>query len=61
LRLRTKPAADYIGVSKSTLEKRRVDGNGPTFSKLGRTVVYDTEDLDAYVAARRQQSTSETP
>ena len=57
--LRTTGAAEYIGLTKSTLEKLRLTGGGPVFSKLGRTVVYDRTDLDAWVASRRRQSTSD--
>jgi predicted DNA-binding transcriptional regulator AlpA len=60
-RLRTPGAADYLGWAESTLEKKRVTGDGPTFIRLGRMVVYDTRDLDAYLAARRTRSTSEPP
>jgi len=58
-RLRTKDAASYIGLSKSTLEKMRVTGGGPVYSALGRTVVYEVGDLDAFVEARKRHSTSE--
>ncbi len=58
-RLRTPEAATYCGSTKSTLEKLRVTGGGPTFIKMGRTVVYDTEDLDAWLVSRRHRSTSE--
>lgn len=58
--LRTKPAADYIGLSKSTLEKLRVTGGGPVYAALGRVVVYRIEDLDAWVAAHQRRSTSDT-
>jgi hypothetical protein len=58
-RLRTKDAAEYIGLSKSTLEKYRVTGNGPVYSALGRIVVYEIGDLDAFVEARKRISTSE--
>ena len=59
-RLKTGPAADYIGVAESTLEKDRVTGLlRVPYIKIGRTVVYDTADLDAYLAARRRHSTSE--
>ena len=58
-RLRTVAAANYVGSSKSTLEKLRVYGGGPIFHKLGRTVVYDTDDLDAWLATRRRNSTSD--
>jgi predicted DNA-binding transcriptional regulator AlpA len=59
--VRTKPAADHCGVSESNLNKRRVRGQPPPFIKLGKTVVYDTRDLDDWVASCRRQSTSEAP
>ena len=31
--LRTQPAADYIGVSQSSLEKWRLTGDGPAFGE----------------------------
>ncbi len=52
-------AADYLGLSPATLETLRIRGGGPTFSKLGRRVVYQREDLDAWLAERRRQSTSD--
>ena len=58
--LRTAAAASYIGLKKSTLEKLRLTGDGPVFSKLGRTVVYNRPDLDQFVTDRRQLSTSES-
>jgi predicted DNA-binding transcriptional regulator AlpA len=58
-RLRTKDAAAYIGLSKSTLEKYRVTATGPVYAALGRIVVYDVDDLDAWVEARKRHSTSE--
>lgn len=60
-RLRTPDAADYLGLGKSTLEKMRLQGDGPVFIRLGKkTVVYDTRDLDAWLAAGRRTSTSDT-
>jgi len=58
-RLRTPAAADYLGYSESTLEKKRVTGDGPPFIRLGRSIVYDTRDLDTWLAARRATSTSD--
>jgi predicted DNA-binding transcriptional regulator AlpA len=47
-------------MGESTLEKLRLTGDGPRYSKLGkRTVVYDEGDLDEYAAARRRRSTSD--
>ena len=60
-RLRTPAAADYLGYSESTLEKKRLTGDGPPFIRLGRIIVYDTRDLDAWLATRRARSTSERP
>jgi predicted DNA-binding transcriptional regulator AlpA len=58
-RLRTPAAADYLGYAESTLEKKRLSGDGPPFIRLGRVIVYDTRDLDAWLAERRARSTSE--
>lgn len=58
--LRTQEAAAYCGSSASTFEKLRLTGGGPTYSKMGRRVVYRVEDLDAWLAASRRRSTSDT-
>ena len=57
--LRTKPAAKHCNSTKSTFEKWRVSGGGPPFIKMGKTVVYDVNDLDAWMAERRFRSTAE--
>ena len=46
-------------MSKSYLNKLRVIGGGPTYVKIGRRVIYDTNDLDAYLARHRRTSTSD--
>jgi len=51
--LRTKPAAEYLGVSPGTLEVWRCKGRGPRYSKLGKVVVYDPQDLDAFRESRK--------
>ena len=59
-RLSTRPAAEYIGVAASSLEKDRVLGTlGIPFIKAGRRVLYDTDDLDNWLTARRRTSTSD--
>ena len=58
--VRTNVASEYCGLAKSTLEKLRVTGAGPPFIKPGRTVLYDILDLDAWLATKRRQSTSDT-
>ncbi|MGY4333371.1 putative DNA-binding transcriptional regulator AlpA [Bradyrhizobium sp. LB7.2] len=45
------------GLSASTLAKRRCDGTGPAFFKLGRTIKYAAADIDAWILSRRRTST----
>ena len=59
--LRVASAADHLGIGVGTLNKLRVWGGGPAYSKLGATVVYDVADLDAWAAARKVRSTSQKP
>ena len=59
-RLHRKKSAEYLGVSLSWLDKSRLRGDGPPFLQIGGRIVYDTADLDAYLASCRRQSTSET-
>ena len=57
---RTKPAAKYLDLSKSKLDKMRCDGTGPAFSKLGeRIIVYAKKDLDDWLDTKIYHSTSE--
>jgi excisionase family DNA binding protein len=58
--LGTKEAAEYLGLAVQTLAKMRVSGDSPPFFKLGRQVMYDREELDAWVTERRRRSTSDT-
>jgi predicted DNA-binding transcriptional regulator AlpA len=59
--LRTPQAAQYVGLSASTLEKLRLTGNGPPYQKAGRKiVVYRPQDLDDWLNSQRRNSTSDT-
>jgi predicted DNA-binding transcriptional regulator AlpA len=53
-------AADYVGISKSTLDKLRCYGGGPVYIKVGKRVVYDRMDLDAWLAGKRVANTAGT-
>ena len=46
--LRTKEAADFLGLSARALEKHRTYGTGPSYRKLGGRVVYAVDDLQAW-------------
>lgn len=56
--LDTTGAADYTGVSRSSLEKLRVYGGGPLYLKLGRRVRYRVEDLERWLSQSLVSSTS---
>ena len=57
--LRTPEAARFVGLSIRTLEKHRIYGTGPRYSKLGGRVVYRLEDLQTWVASGAKASTSD--
>lgn len=60
MRLRTTEAGRYLGISPRTLEAWRIRGGGPPYHTLGRAVVYDTRELDAFLAERMRTSTSDS-
>ena len=52
-------AAAELGKSEQTLRHWRVQGRGPRFYKSGHHVLYDIEEIRAWLAARCYRSTSE--
>jgi predicted DNA-binding transcriptional regulator AlpA len=52
-------AASILGLAPSTLAKLRLTGNGPTYCKLGRRVVYRRTDLEAWLESRVARDTSD--
>ena len=59
--LTTKQAAQFVGLSESTLNQYRVTGRGPKFIRLGgsRLVRYDRHQLEAWARSDQRQSTSQ--
>lgn len=55
--LNTRQAAEYVTLSKSSLDKMRMYGTGPSYFKLGGAVRYHRDDLDAWLATQRRAST----
>ncbi|GAA4718547.1 helix-turn-helix domain-containing protein [Sphingomonas lutea] len=51
-------AAEYLGVSKSFLDKCRVRGDGPRFRKMRRRVGYSYCDLRDWLDSNAHFSTS---
>lgn len=61
IRISVSEAAEYTGLAESTLNKLRMTSEGPPFLKISaRRVVYDTHDLDVWMASKRRTSTSDT-
>ena len=52
-------AAKFVGLAPSTLAKLRLNGNGPTYCKLGRRVVYRLTDLEQWLQSRNTRDTSD--
>src|SRR5712691_7748261 len=59
-RHRSRSAAKHIGMSPSWLAKRRMAGLPPAYLKLGKSVIYDEDELDRFLATCRRRSTSES-
>ena len=55
----TAEAATYVGLSRRTLERYRVTGEGPTYLKNGGRVFYRQADLDQWLENNRRRSTSD--
>lgn len=58
-KLRPPAAADHAGTYVQHLAKLRVYGGGPRFIKLGKKVLYDTDDLDAWLESNKHATTSD--
>jgi excisionase family DNA binding protein len=56
--LKTKAAAEFLNLGQSTLAKLRASGEGPPFRKIGRSVRYSREDLQAWADAHIRRAES---
>ena len=48
-RLRRPAAAERLGVSIPTLDRKRKHGRGPRYYKVGNLIFYYEEDIDSYL------------
>jgi len=48
-----KGAAEFTGFAVQTLRNWRFLGKGPPYLKIGRSVRYQLDDLDAFLSDRR--------
>ena len=59
--LRAPEASKYLGLSESTLAKRRLYGLPPAFLNLGgRAIGYTIDELNRWLDSCRPQSTSQS-
>jgi excisionase family DNA binding protein len=56
-----KEAADYVRSSPSTLAKRRITGQLPNFTRIGKAIRYRKSDLDTWMTGSIRRSTSDLP
>jgi hypothetical protein len=56
--LDTARAARYCGYGVGTFERYRISGEGPVYSRVGRRVLYHTDDLNEWMRLGRRRSTS---
>jgi hypothetical protein len=53
----TDGAADFLGVSRQTLDQWRMDREGPTFCRVGKQrVMYSLADLRAFMTSCRVEA-----
>jgi hypothetical protein len=58
--LDTDEAAQVLKCSSSWLNKARGTGEGPDYTKVGRSVRYSVSSLVKFIKSRTRKSTSET-
>lgn len=51
--------ADALGTTERTLSEWRIRGYGPSYLRVGRTVRYVPESVDAWLLAQERTSTAE--
>ena len=57
--------ADYIGISKSSLDRSRITGfigrtPAPTHIVIGTRIIYDLDLIDRWLEANQRRTTSES-
>ncbi len=54
--LNIKQAADFIGVSRQTLDLWRMNAEGPAVHRVGTRVLYSVADLRAFMDEQRHEA-----
>ena len=56
--LSQKELCEYIGKSQAWAERARLEGSGPPFLRLGRSIRYRASDVQDWIDAALRKSTS---
>ena len=56
--LRAEQAAEYLGLTRSTLEHYRWAGGGPSYRKHGGLVLYHIDDLNEWSEGRKYRDSA---
>jgi len=54
--LNIKEAAEFIGVSRQTLDLWRMNAQGPAVHRVGKRVLYSIADLHSFMADQRKEA-----
>ncbi|WP_425079865.1 helix-turn-helix transcriptional regulator [Ruegeria denitrificans] len=54
--LNIEEAADFIGVSRQSLDRWRMDASGPAVHRVGRRVMYSISDLRSFMDEHRHRT-----
>ena len=57
--LRPEQLANMLGIARQTLARWRCEGDGPPFTRAGRSVLYRRCDIDLWLEGRLRRSTSD--
>lgn len=55
--LNQKQAAKYLGISTGLLKKKRLNGEGPIYYRIGKRLIYRKDDLDTFLDSTRVETT----
>ncbi len=53
--LNSEESAEFLGLSKQTIDLWRSSGGGPAWHKVGRRVLYSVHDLRDFMAGHRRE------
>lgn len=53
-----KELCEYLGKSEAWAERARLEGSGPPFCRLGRSIRYLVSDVEDWIAHSKRKSTS---